>query len=164
MGAHAGLVRETARRVANGAMDGRRLVGAVRTAHLDVEAQLAYVESVAAPERAAPLADLTRMMRALASAEEAVLFPALRLAMSPETILAESCTTEHQDLADRLETLARSPERAGFTAAFAALAREAREHQQDELDTVVPVLIEALGEERATELAADFDRALTARS
>ena len=142
-------------------MDGRRLVGAVRTAHLDVDAQLAQVERAAPRDRAAFLADLTRMMRALASAEEGVLFPALRQAMSPETILAESCTTEHHDLADRLETLARSPGRAGFSAAFAALAQEVREHQQDELDTVIPVLIEALGEGGATELAVGFERALS---
>jgi hypothetical protein len=141
-------------------MDGRRLVGAVRTAHVDVATQFAQVERAAVADRAAPLADLIGMMRALASAEETVLFSALRTAMSPETILAESCTTEHQDIADRLETLARSPQRAGFTPAFVALRQDVREHQQDELDTVIPLLIEALGEEGATELAAAFDRAL----
>jgi hypothetical protein len=141
-------------------MDGRRLVGAIRTAHLDIGAQVAQVERAAGPDRAAHLADLMRMMRALASAEEQVLFAALRLAMSPETNLAESCTIEHQDIADRLATLARSPQQAGFTTAFAALAQDVREHQQDEIDTVIPVLIEALGEDGATDLAAAFDRAL----
>jgi hypothetical protein len=141
-------------------MDGRRLVGAIRTAHLDVGTQLAQVERAAVADRPALLADLIRMIRALTSAEEEVLFSALRTAMNPETILAESCTTEHQDIADRLETLARSPHRAGFTTAFAALTQDVREHQQDELDTVLPVLIEALGEAGATELAAAFDRAL----
>ena len=141
-------------------MDGRRLVGAVRTGHLDVDAQLVRVERAAAGDRAEPLADLMRIMGALARAEERVLFPALRQAMSPETILAESCTTEHQDLADRLETLARSPQQPGFTAAFAALAQDIREHLQDELDTVVPVLVEALGEDGATDLASAFDQAL----
>jgi hypothetical protein len=136
------------------------LVGAVRTAHLDVDAQFALVERVSESERGRCLADLTDMMRALASAEEGVLFPALRRAMSPETILVDSCTTEHQDLADRLQTLARNPEGAGFTAAFSALARDAREHQQDELDTVIPVLVEALTEDGATALAARFERAL----
>ena len=141
-------------------MDGRRLVGAVRTAHLDVDAQFAMVEQAKAADRGRCLADLTRMMRALASAEEQVLFPALRRAMSPETILIDSCAAEHQDLADRLQTLARNPEGAGFTAAFAVLARDAREHQQDELDTVIPVLVEALSEEDATDLAAKFELAL----
>ena len=143
-------------------MDGRRLVGSLRTAHLDVGNQVAQVERAAEADRARPLADLMRMMRALAHAEEEVLFSALRLAMGPETVLVDSCTTEHQDLADRLETLARSPHQPGFTAAFAALARDVREHQQDELDTVIPVLVEALGEDGATALAASFDRALTA--
>lgn len=141
-------------------MDGRRLVGAVRTAHLDVGAQLAKIERAAVADRAEPLADALRMMRALAAAEEGVLFPALRQAMEPETVLAESCTTEHQDLADRLETLARSPHQPGFDSAFAALVQEIREHQQDEIDTVIPVLVEALGEDGTAELAAAFDRAL----
>jgi hypothetical protein len=136
------------------------LVGAVRTAHLDVDTQFAQVERTAAADRGRGLADLSRMMRALASAEERVLFPALRRAMDPETVLADSCAAEHQDFADRLQTLARNPEGAGFDAAFAALARDAREHQQDELDTVIPVLVEALSEEDATELAKQFERAL----
>ncbi len=145
-------------------MDGRRLVVAVRAAHLGVEEQLAQVEHAAASDKGAPLADLTRMMQALASAEEQVLFPALQLAMSPETILAESCLAEHQDLANRLATLARSPEQAGFPAAFAALAQDVREHQQDERDTVIPPLVEALSEEALNDLAAAFDRALAAAS
>jgi hypothetical protein len=141
-------------------MDGRRLVGAVRTAHLDVEMQFAQVEGATPTERATPLADLMRMMRALAAAEEEVLFPALRLAVGPEPNLADSCTAEHQDLADRLATLARSPHQPGFVTAFAALAEEARDHQRDEIDILVPVLIEAQGEEGASELGAAFARAL----
>ena len=115
MGAHARLVRQAPGRVANG--DGAVGVWWERyaTAHLDVDVAARGRSRAAPGDRAAPLADLTRMMRALAAAEESVLFPALRQAMSPETILVDSCTTEHQDLADRLETLARSPERAGFT-------------------------------------------------
>jgi hypothetical protein len=142
-------------------MDGQGLFGVLRIAHLDLEAQLAKVEHAAASDRATPLSDLTQMRKAIDSAEETVLFPVLRRAMGPETILAESCTNEHHELADRLETLVRSPESAGFTAAFAALAQDVREHQQDELEAVVPVLIEALGEEGATELAAGFQRALS---
>ena len=132
----------------------------MRTAHIDVDAQFAMVERAEGADRGRCLTDLVDMMRALAVAEEQVLFPALRRAMSPETILIDSCAAEHQDLADRLQTLARNPEAAGFTAAFAVLARDAREHQQDEFDTVVPVLVEALSEEDATELAAKFERAL----
>ena len=141
-------------------MDGRRLVGVVRTAHLDVGNQFAKVDLAADTERAEPLTELLRMMQAVAAAEEQVLFPALRQAMRPETVLADSCATEHQDLANRLETLARSPHQPGFANAFSALARDVREHQQDEIDTVIPVLIEALGEDGTAALAAAFDRAV----
>lgn len=122
--------------------------------------QFAQVEEAALTERATPLDDLMRMMRALAAAEEDVLFPALRQAVGPEANLADSCMAEHRDLADRLETLARSPHQPGFDTAFAALAQDARDHQRDEIDILVPVLIEARGEEGASELAASFERAL----
>lgn len=144
-------------------MQGRRLVGAVRMAHVDLETELAALVGAEPARRPALLERVIRLAEATSSAEEAVLFPALRNAMGDdETAMAETCLTEHRDMSDRLKILAGRPAGAGFDTALIALVGDMRDHQHDEVDTVLPVLTEALGEEGSATLAEVFSRALEA--
>ena len=129
---------------------------------MDVEGELAAVANAAPEGRGALLERLIRRCEAMTEAEESVLFPALRLAMGDEPLLAESCVAEHRDIHDRLQALARRPRGAGFDRALAGLAQDMRNHQHDEMDTVLPVLTEALGEEGSAALAEAFAEALAA--
>jgi iron-sulfur cluster repair protein YtfE (RIC family) len=135
------------------------LLGAVTAAHGEVTARLAALEGATASERQERLAELSSAIHATADAEEQVLFPAARGALD-DSVLVETCATEHSEVADRLETLASNPAGRGFSAAVARLAADVRNHMRDEDDAVVPLLEEALGAEGSAQLAAAFARAL----
>lgn len=97
-------------------------------------------------------------MKALGTAEEQVLFPAVRVAMNGSDVLVASCTTEHRDLSSRLATLALHPASRGFPAALDTLAHDVAHHQRDELESVVPILVEAFGDDGTRDLAIAFNR------
>lgn len=132
-------------------------------AHVDLETELAALTDAEPARRPVLLDRVMRRAEATTQAEEAVLFPALRTAMGDEeTVLAESCLSEHQDISDRLKALARRPSGPGFEAALAKLAADMRDHQHDEVDTLLPVLTESLGEEGSATLAEVFTQTLAA--
>jgi hypothetical protein len=141
-------------------MDIGPLVGAVTAAHRQVGTRLSAVEGAAALERADCLTRLSQTVHATADAEEALLFPAFRMAMGGDGVLAETCAAEHRELGDRLDALTSHPESPGFPTALRSLADDLRNHQADEVNVMLPVLAEALGEEHAAELAASFGRAV----
>ena len=143
-------------------MDGRRLVGEVRMAHADLEADLAAVANAGPESRPVALGRLIRRVRVTSEAEETVLFPALQGALGEEPLLAETCRADHRDVMDRLQTLARRPGGPGFERALGTLADDMRDHQRDEIDTLLPVICEALGEQGSAELAEVFSRAMSA--
>ena len=140
-------------------MDRTPLVGVVAAAHRAVDARLSALEIATFAERAERVARLAEILHTTGEAEESVLFSALRDAVGGD-VLVETCTADHSEASDRLETLARHPEGPGFAAAVATLAQDVRNHMRDETDALIPVLEEALGQDRAAALAADFERAL----
>jgi iron-sulfur cluster repair protein YtfE (RIC family) len=135
------------------------LVGVVTDAHREINARLAAVEAAQVHERVEQLARLAQVIHATAEAEEHFLFPALRQAVGDD-VLVETCAADHSEAAHRLETIALHPRGPGFEMAISALAKDVRDHMRDELDAVVPVLAEALGEDRSAELADEFRRAV----
>lgn len=136
------------------------LLTAVATAHREAADRLAAVGAAAADDRPSRLALLASVVHRTAHAEETVLFPTFRQAMGDEAALVETLTAEHGEIADRLDALIGHPTAGGFANAVAALARDLRDHQADEVDAMLPVLTETLGEDEAAALAAEFCQAL----
>lgn len=141
-------------------MQSAPLVAAVATAHREVAERLAAVGAAEAEDRPRRLATLVATVHTTAKAEEAVLFPAFRQAMGDDAALVETLEAEHQEVGDRLDAMLRHPTAEGFANAVEALARDLRDHQADEVDAMLPLLAEALGEDEAGALATQFREAL----
>jgi hypothetical protein len=127
----------------------------VTSAHQVIADRLSLIALSPPEERTALLEDLSRQADITARAEEDVLFPAVRKVLG-DGVLVEACAAEHRDVHDRLEALASRPDGAGFIGALDSLTRDVRNHFQDEMESVVPVLDEALDQSESERLARAF--------
>jgi hypothetical protein len=119
------------------------LATALASAHEVIADRLALLALSPEEERRALLEDLGRQADATAHAEEHILFPAVRRVLG-DGVLVDACTAEHREVHDRLEALAARSHGAGFAIALESLNNDVLNHLQDEMESIVPVLEEAL--------------------
>jgi hypothetical protein len=144
-------------------VDGRpTITAALLSAHRAVADQLESLEDAPVSQRRARVEALHHLAEATAEAEEAVLFPAVGRILG-DNVLVDACAADHRDVHDRLETLASRPEGAGFAGALGSLATDIRHHLEDETESLLPVLDEALDRDESERLAAEFAAIVRAR-
>lgn len=136
------------------------LVSTLLDDHATIRSLLAALDAAAEPERETALRKLVAELASHESAEEAVVYPALRQAAAGGRAIADDRLAEELAAEHHLHDLeAAGPHDRWFGGAVARLRREVEEHATAEERTVFPVLESTLDADRLATLHDEYTRA-----